>query len=261
MQHFSREKKSLKIANLIFFILMIVANGLANTSFFGGQDTGAVSDKYYNLFTPASVTFAVWGVIYLALGYFVFFQLGKNGYGAKKDAIERIGPWFIVTCVLNASWLVVWGYELMPLAMLIIFLLLIVLYMIYFRLESLKAYLYNDERKAILIPFSLYVSWVSVASIANFAALVKYMNWSMFGIPEWIWIVFSIVVAALLNIYFIYFRHNKAFGLVGIWALFGIAYGRFQDGNIMPVGYTAAAACVILILFLLNNIFVQRKNH
>ena len=105
MQHYSREKKGLKILNLLFYLLMIGANALANTNIFGQATTEEISAKYSNLFTPAGITFAIWGVIYIMLGYFVLYQLGKNGYGARKEATEKIGLWFIVSCILNGLWL------------------------------------------------------------------------------------------------------------------------------------------------------------
>jgi len=35
-----------------------------------------VSDSYPNLFAPAGLTFAIWGVIYLALAGYVLYQFG-----------------------------------------------------------------------------------------------------------------------------------------------------------------------------------------
>ena len=65
MQHYSREKKGLKILNLLFYLLMIGANALANTNIFGQATTGEISAKYSNLFTPAGITFAIWALYIL----------------------------------------------------------------------------------------------------------------------------------------------------------------------------------------------------
>lgn len=261
MQHYTREKRGIKVLNLVFFMIMIVLNGLANTTLIGGVSTEVISDRYQNLFTPAGITFAIWGVIYLALGYFVIFQLGKTGYGSKKkEALEKIGILFVVSCILNGVWLIAWGYDQIPLSLGIMVLLLITLYIIYFRLQGIKDYLYNDEKRAFLVPFSLYTAWITVAVIANLAAFFKYINWDGFGISETIWIVFSIVFATLVNLAFIYFKSDIFFGLVGVWALSGIAIGRYEDGNIIPVGYAAIGGAAVILIFVFLNILRNRKS-
>ena len=45
MQHYSREKKGLKILNLLFYLLMIGANALANTNIFGQATTEEISEN------------------------------------------------------------------------------------------------------------------------------------------------------------------------------------------------------------------------
>ena len=259
MQHYSREKKGLKILNLLFYLLMIGANALANTNIFGQATTEEISAKYSNLFTPAGITFAIWGVIYIMLGYFVLYQLGKNGYGARKEATEKIGLWFIVPCILNGLWLFFWAFDMIGLSMIAMIALLIVLYLIYFRVYTVEAYLYNDEKKGFLLPFSLYTGWISVATIANFAAFVKYMNWNLFNLPEALWVSIGIAVAVLVNLFFITMRKDKAFGFVGIWALAGIVYARYLDGNLMPVGYVAGVAIFVLLAVIINS--HGRKSH
>ena len=76
----------LKILNSIAFVIMITVNFLANVLPLGIGSTGDVSEKYPNLFTPAPVTFIVWGLIYLLLLVFVLYQWGlldgrKNSSG------------------------------------------------------------------------------------------------------------------------------------------------------------------------------------
>ena len=253
MQHYSREKKGLKILNLIFYIFMIAANGLANTKIFGQSTTGEISDKYSNLFTQAGITFAIWVVIYIMLGYFVLYQLGKNGYGARKEITEKIGIWFIVSCILNGAWLYFWAFDLIGLSMIAMLALLVVLFLIYFKIYPLEDFLYNDEKKGFLLPFSLYLGWICVATIANFSAFVKYMNWNLFNVSEIVWVSLAILLAVLINLFFIWIRKDKAFGLVGIWALAGIAYGRYLEGGFMPVGYIAGLGVFILLAVMINT--------
>ncbi len=63
------------IINIVAFIAVLVVNYLAVSLPLGGMTTGALSDLYPNLFTPAGLTFSIWGLIYLALFGFVIRQL------------------------------------------------------------------------------------------------------------------------------------------------------------------------------------------
>ena len=60
----SSEKKSwlnfLSITNIVAFAGVLVVNYLANALPIGGNTTGALSDLYPNLFTPAGLTFSIW---------------------------------------------------------------------------------------------------------------------------------------------------------------------------------------------------------
>ena len=55
------------IVVLLSYLIMITTNSLANILPINGQGTGEVSDSYPNLFAPAGITFAIWGLIYLLL--------------------------------------------------------------------------------------------------------------------------------------------------------------------------------------------------
>ena len=59
--------RTLQIANIIGFVLVIIMNTLANTLPINGFTTGELSALYPNLFVPAGFTFSIWGVIYLLL--------------------------------------------------------------------------------------------------------------------------------------------------------------------------------------------------
>ena len=100
--------------NVVAFAGMILMNYLANALPLGGKTTGQLSDQYPNLFTPAGITFSIWGVIYLLLLGFVFLQFRES----HKNLSASIGWLFAIGCVLNALWIVAWHYEQLPLSLL-----------------------------------------------------------------------------------------------------------------------------------------------
>ncbi len=70
------------------YVVMIAMNVAANALPINGRTTAAVSDSYPNLFAPAGITFAIWGVIYLLLGAHVLYQLGCS----LRPAMVRTPP-------------------------------------------------------------------------------------------------------------------------------------------------------------------------
>ena len=90
--------RTLKYLNIIFFILMIAVNALANTLPLGQGHTGAISNKYPNLFAPAPVTFSIWGVIYILVAFFVTYQFGM---------FNRYLGWIVAATIANISVLLV----------------------------------------------------------------------------------------------------------------------------------------------------------
>jgi hypothetical protein len=107
--------KTLQILNWVFFLAMVFVNFLANYLPINNKTTGQLSNQYPNLFVPAPITFAIWGLIYLLLFTFCVKQ-SKGLFSSVVDditaeTVQLIGFRFIITCVLNATWIFVWHYE------------------------------------------------------------------------------------------------------------------------------------------------------
>ena len=119
-----------KIANIIGFLTVIIVNGAANILPLNGVTTAEISDRYGNLFTPAGYVFAIWGVIYLLLAAFTYYQ-----YRAEDDLHERIGWYFVLSCLFNSVWIFLWHYGYIALSVLAMAGLLLSLIMIYTRLD------------------------------------------------------------------------------------------------------------------------------
>ena len=57
---FSKPLNQKLIAALVF-VAVIAVNAAANALPINGFTTGELSDRYFNLFTPAGFTFSIWG--------------------------------------------------------------------------------------------------------------------------------------------------------------------------------------------------------
>ena len=61
------------IANAAGLAVALCLNGLANALPLNGVTTGALSDRYPNLFVPMGATFSIWALIYTGLLAFVVY--------------------------------------------------------------------------------------------------------------------------------------------------------------------------------------------
>lgn len=241
--------KKWSVLNTIAFLAVIVVNTLAITRPINGMDTGRISDLYPNLFVPAGFTFSIWSVIYLLLLCFCAYCLsvgfGSNSRPIPFQAIETISPLFFLSCLLNISWILLWHYLLIGFSVLVMLIFLITLIIIFMRLLPYKTSLSILEMICIRIPFSIYLGWISVATVANITAFLVHTGWNGFGISQAAWSATMIAVAAVLGVVFLKKWKEIAYAIVITWAIYGI-YTKQMPVSAL-VGYTALAAIIILI--------------
>jgi translocator protein len=237
----------LRYANILFFALTVIVNSLAgSTTIIGGKNTAQVSDANFTLITPAGYVFSIWGIIYILLGVFVIYQALPKQQG--KDYHKKIGWLFVLSSIVNIVWLFVWQFEYLPLSVVLMFLLLASLILIYLRLGVGKSKVTMGERLAIHLPFSVYLGWITVASIANVAATLVSLNWDGFGVSPEIWAALVVAVALIITVLMLITRKDVAYALVIIWALVGI--GVKQSGNPTVVLLTQVAAVIVAIVLI-----------
>jgi len=101
------------------------------------------------------------------------------------------------------------------------------------------------EKLAVHAPFSVYLGWITIASIANVSVTLVSVNWNGFGIDPEIWATLIVIVALVITLLVLATRRDVAFGLVIVWALIGIAVK--QSGNQNIVMLTEASAIIVLL--------------
>jgi hypothetical protein len=230
--------------------MVIVVNALANLNLINNKNTGDVSDKYDNLFIPAGFTFAIWGVIYLALLAFIVFQLWMAFRGELSSLelfMERLRGWWLISCMANSCWLFAWHYELLPLTVLLMIALLVCLLAIHLNFNIALPHLpvSTAEKLFVHLPFSLYLGWICIATVANIAAFLVYLGWNGMSIPGTIFLILLCTVASTL---LIIRRHNIVVGLVAIWALYGVIVKRQSLGGSAEVPVVSACIGAMIII-------------
>lgn len=257
MNNATTVRPAVKALVVVTYVAMIATNALANILPINGRTTGGVSDSYPNLFAPAALTFAIWGVIYLLLGAHVLYQLGlfqggSPDRGAAQDAtarralLERVGVLFSASSVANSAWILAWHYDVIGLSTLLLATMLVLL--IVLTRTVLRADLSPRERVFVRLPFSVYFGWLTVATIANVTTWLVSTGWDLFGIAEPLWTVAIVAVGALIGSAVILRDRDLAYGLVLVWAFLGIWIKHTSAGGFAgayPAVSTAAAVAIV----------------
>ena len=233
-------KRIMQLVTLAACVVVLVVNYLAGIGWINNTVTSAVSDRYLTQITPAGYAFAIWSLIYLGMAAFSIFQALPSKRDDKLVSSLRVP--FLLTCLLNSSWLVAWHYDQIPLTIMIICGLLALLLLI-----SLKASHISGGAEMLLVrmPFNLYFGWVTVATILNATILLVYLGYDSSSAYGPALGAALIVIATVLGV-FVRFKLNAfAYPLAIAWAVTAIAVK--QSGNTPIV--VAAAVSVVVLLF------------
>ncbi|MFX1235395.1 MAG: hypothetical protein ACFFBY_12680, partial [Promethearchaeota archaeon] len=189
------KKMILQILNIVSFIAAVIINYLAISLPLGYGTTQELSDAIPNLFVPAGLTFSIWGVIYILLGLFSIYQIRDIFKSDKIEMpyVEKVSVFFIISNLANLTWILLWHYQLVPLSLVAMLIILVMLLLIYLRLKIGKAEVSKIEKWAVHVPFSVYLGWITVATIANVTAVLVIL-----GIPNGV--TFPSVLAEILTI-------------------------------------------------------------
>lgn len=233
--------------NVLAVVATIVINALANAIPFNGLNTGEISDRFQVFFVPAGYVFSIWGLIYLALIAFAIYQVLPSQ--RENPALRRVGYWFAFSCAANIVWLFLWHYELFPLTLVFMIALLLSLIVIYQRLEIGRERVSPAQKWLVHVPFSIYLGWITVATIANVTDVLDYVNWNGWGIAPQTWAVIMLVAGLGITAAMITRRGDSAYALVIAWAFAGI--GVKQAGAPLVSGAAwLMTALVVAGLFL-----------
>jgi hypothetical protein len=258
----SRGALSLSILNLLGFLGTIIVNALANILPINGVTTGELSDRYPNLFVPAGLTFAIWGLIYVLLGIFVIYPLVPRVRrdSQKVEFVQKIGPLFFVSCLANIGWIFAWHYQVLPLSLVLMLILLGCLLAIYLRLNVGKSEATKAERYLGHLAFSVYLGWITIATIANVTALLVDINWNTWGLGEQFWAVAVIIVGIAIALSVLFTRKDIYYSLVVGWALLGILLKRLSVATVITQSVVVAAIVgMVLITFGVIAQLIRKK--
>lgn len=244
-----------QVLNLLAILVTLIVNGLAVALPLNGQDTGEISDRFKVFFVPAGYVFSIWGVIYIALiAYGIYQALPSQRDNPRLRSIDGL---FLLSSLANSAWIFAWHYNFFPLSLAIMIVLLISLVGIYLRLDIGRAEVSRGEKWLVHLPFSLYLGWITVATIANATAVLDYIKWSGWGLSPQAWTVIMLAAALAIALAVTITRRDIAYLLVLVWAFAGIVAKQSGD----PVVATAAAVSTVLVAGMaIASLFLFRAN-
>ncbi len=253
-----------QVLNIITIISVLIVNILANALPLFNVNTGQVSDAYPNFFTPAGYVFSIWFIIYLQAIIFLIYQ-GRPSQ-RSEGYLQKIGIFYFLAGLANIGWIFVFHYSYAymvanpPFYLLsVIFLILVflMLLLVYLRLGIGIDAVSRNVKLAVHLHVSVYLSWLSVATIAGLASAINVL---IPGIPSEIQHIATaamLFVAVLLTLLMIYLRRDFTFGLVVLWSAIGIGVKWLTVPVIL---YSSITAAIILVIGLILIPYLKKSN-
>ena len=238
-----------RIIILLSVIATIIVNGLATGLPLNGRTTGEISDSFDVYFVPAGYVFSIWGLIYVGLIVYAIYQLLPAQ--AQNPDLQGISALFVISSLANIAWIFLWQYLLFPYTIIAMVVLLLCLTGIYLRLGIGRRKVSAGMRWFVHLPFSIYLGWITVATIANVTTLLDYWNWSGWGISPEMWTVIMLAVATVVGGLMSFSRGDVAYAAVLVWAFVGIALKHSDTLVVSAAAWTAVAVTVILLVIAL----------
>jgi benzodiazapine receptor len=246
-----------QVSVVLALIIMIAVNVLSNAIPFNGLTAPEIADSFDVFFVPAGYVFSIWSIIYLGLIAYAVFQLLPAQ--RENPGLRQTGWWFVLSSAANSIWLFLWHYGYFALSVAAMLTLLISLIIIYQRLGVGLKSVPSGERWLVHLPFSVYLGWITVATIANITAFLDFINWNGFGISPEIWTFIMLAVATVVAGLMAFYRQDIAYLLVLIWAFIGIGVEQSQTTQVANAAYLAAAIVAIFVILVVIQKFRQTR--
>jgi hypothetical protein len=234
-----------QISVVVVLLATIVINILADALPINGLNTGKISDGFHVYFVPAGYIFAIWGIIYIGLIAYAVYQ----ALPSQKDnpRLQAIGWWVVLSGLANSVWIFLWHYLQFVGTLGAMLILLATLIAVYTRLGINQFKVSAGETWAVRVPFSIYLGWITVATIANISDVLDYLKWNRFVISDATWMVVILGAVVLISGLMNFLRKDIAYALVILWALAGIA-AKFPAEGVVTVAIWVTFGLVAVTL-------------
>jgi hypothetical protein len=233
-----------QIATLVAIVGAFVVNIVSNIFPLNGLSIGAISNTLFQdvLVIPANYAFAVWGLIYLGLFALAIYQVLPN---QKRDEdLRKIGYLLVIASVFQSIWVYLFLSRLFTLSVVAMLGILVPLIVTYHILGIGKKRVSRTKKLCLHYPISIYLSWISVATVVNVASALYFYGWNGGGINNQVWTIILLVVATAIATVIVFRYKDIAYAGVTVWALIAIAV---KHSNIDVLRNFALFLAVLLV--------------
>lgn len=243
-----------QIATLVAILGTFLVNTLSNLYPLNGVNIGTLANTVFKdvLIIPANYAFAIWGLIYLGLLVFGVYQLLPAQ--RHNPMLRYVDGLLIVACIAQIIWIYVFQLQLYWLSVVAMLGILLPLMAIYWRTSKLHGRASRGDRWCLLAPMSVYLGWISVATIVNVALALYDQGWDGWQISPQRWTVLVMIVAVMLAAITLVEKLDFAYPLVIIWALVAIAIRHLDEALV----WTSAAGMAIALTLLFVAVRLSR---
>ena len=236
-----------QLATLSAIIGAFVVNVLSNIFPLKVMSIGEISNTLFAnvLIIPANYAFAIWGLIYLGLFALGIYQFLPN---QRHDVdLRKIGYLLVIASVAQSIWVYLFLSRLFALSVISMLLILIPLIAAYLRLEIGNKRVSQTKKWCVHFPISIYLGWISVATIVNVASALDFQGWNGWGISDQLWTAMMLLVAFTIAAVIVIQRRDFAYTGVTVWALVAIALKQWNNSLLRNVSLILAIALVLMI--------------
>ncbi|MFM6180869.1 MAG: tryptophan-rich sensory protein [Cuspidothrix sp.] len=217
---------------LIAIVGAFVVNVASNIFPLNGLSIGAISNTVFKdvLIIPANYAFAIWGLIYLGLFALAIYQFLPR---KKQDAdLRKTGYLLAVASGFQSIWVYFFLARFFAFSVVAMFGILASL-MVAYQLLGVGEYPTSRRKRLCLhYPISIYLSWISVATVVNVACALHFYGWNGWGISGQIWTMIMLAIASIIGAIMMIRFKDIPYVSVTVWALIAIAI-KHGDVNIL----------------------------
>ena len=231
---------------VLTLVCVIAVNALANYLPLNNQTTAEISNRLPVLFTPANYVFFIWVVIYIIL--FVWLMGMWKKAKLANTIYRKRSTLFTISNILNIAWVYLWHYEYFLLTVAVMLALLITMIALY------ATYSINDHHYMSRLPISIYLGWISVATIANISYVLTVYQWNGWGLSDPLWAVIMMTFGTAVALHVRFHHFDIWYVLVFIWGFIGIAVRNGFDE--LLVSTAALFLCAVMFVGIL---FIKKR--
>ncbi len=232
---------------LVAILAAFGTNVASNLVPVGGETIGKIANTKFKdvLIIPANYAFAIWGLIYVGLIGFGIYQ--ARPAWAQNLYLRRAGYFVVLAMVAQIAWVYIFLYRYFAWSLLAMVVILLATIAAYLRMGIGIRRAIRQERWWLQAPISLYMGWISVATVVNVAIALHDAGWHAEGMTATIWTIVMAVASTAISAILRWRRHDNVYPAVTVWALVAIAIGNL---NTSAIAFSAGGLAIALILWI-----------